>query len=314
MKSERTGAPEDSIVPLNINGLEGRMLRLPPKQKKHDEILFIYGQHSSLERWWGIAVELNKIGGVTVPDLPGLGGMTPLYKIGKPATIDNMADYLAAFIKLKYRNKKVTIAAMSLGFVIVTRMLQKYPDIAKKVNFLVSIVGFAHKSDLKFSKKRMFIYRNVSRLFARKWPAIGFRYIVLQPFFLRQVYHRTHNAKEKFEQMSGDEFKRTMDIEIQLWHMNDVRTQFNNYLEMFDLDNTNIQVNLPVYHVAAKKDRYFDNVRVEEHLRRIYTDFYMFYTSAPNHAPTVIATAKDAAPFMPVALRRILSGKAKPKV
>jgi len=309
MKSVRAQAPEEFIVPLNINNLEGRMLKLPPQRKRHGEILFIYGQHSSLERWWGIAQELNKLGAVTVPDLPGLGGMTPLYKIGKPATIDNMADYLAAFIKLKYRNKKVTIVAMSLGFVIVTRMLQKYPDIVKKVNILVSIVGFAHASDLKFSKKRMFIYRNASKIFARKWPALWFRYIALQPFFLRQIYHRTHNAKEKFEQMSGDEFKRTMDTEIELWHINDVRTQFKNYLEMFALDNTNIQVNLPVYHVAAKKDRYFDNVLVEEHLRRIYTDFQIFYTTAPNHAPTVVASAKEAAPFFPLALRRIVAQK-----
>lgn len=286
-------------------------MRLPAPNAKKNEILFIYGQHSSLERWWGIAQELNKIGAVTVPDLPGLGGMTPLYKINKPATIDNMADYLAAFIKLKYRNKKMTIAAMSLGFVITTRMLQKYPELSKKVTFLVSIVGFAHYGDLKFSRKRMFIYRNASRLIARKWPAILFRYIALQPFFLRLVYHKTHNAKEKFEEMSGDEFKRTMDIEIELWHSNDVRTQFKNYLEMFALDNTKVQVNLPVYHVAAKKDRFFNNVKVEEHLRRVYTDFKIYYTSAPNHAPTVIATAKEAAPFMPAELRKIISGKVK---
>ena len=311
MKNESPGKPEDFIVPLNINGLEGRMLRLPALRKSHGDILFIYGQHSSLERWWGIAQELNKLGAVTVPDLPGLGGMTPLYKIGKPATIDNMADYLAAFIKLKYRNKKLTIAAMSLGFVIVTRMLQKYPELTKKVNILVSIVGFAHGSDLIFSKKRLFIYKNVSRIFARKWPAIIFRYIALQPVFLRLIYHRTHNAKEKFELMSGDEFKRTMDTEIELWHINDVRTQFSNYLEMFSLDATKIQVNLPVYHVAAKKDRFFNNARVEEHLSRIYSDFQIFYTKVPNHAPTVIATAKDAAPFIPPALRRILAQKAK---
>jgi len=311
MKSARAALPEDFIVPLNINGLDGRMLHLPAKKKNQTEILFIYGQHSSLERWWGIALELNKIGAVTVPDLPGLGGMTSLYKINKSATIDNMADYLATFIKLKYRNKKLTIAAMSLGFVIATRMLQKYPELSKKVVFLVSIVGFAHYSDLKFSRKRMFIYRNVSRIFTHKWPAIFFRYVVLQPVFLRLAYHRTHNAKEKFELMSGDEFRRTMDIEIELWHCNDIRTQFKNYLEMFALDNTKVQINLPVYHVAAKKDRFFNNVRVEEHLRRIFTDFKVFYSNAPNHAPTVIATAKEAAPFMPEDLRKIISGKVK---
>jgi pimeloyl-ACP methyl ester carboxylesterase len=301
--------PADFIVPLNINGLDGRMLRLPAQKRTSKEVLFIYGQHSSLERWWGISLELNKIGAVTVPDLPGLGGMTSLYKINKGADLDNMADYMAAFIKLKYKNKKVTIAAMSLGFVIVTRMLQKYPELSKKVDFLVSIVGFAHGEDLIFSKKRLFIYKLFSRLFARKWPARIFRYTALQPFVLRQIYHRTHNAKEKFAGVAGDEFRRTMDMEISLWHMNDIRTQFKHYLEMFDLDNTGTPINLPVYHVAAKNDRYFNNVKVEEHMRLIFTDFHMYYTNAPNHAPTVVATAKEAAPFMPQQLRRIVARK-----
>ena len=304
-------SPDEFIVPLNINGLEGRMLRLPAQKKNQREILFIYGSHSSLERWWGLCLELNKLGAVTAPDLPGLGGMTSLYKIGKSATIDDMADYMAAFIKLKYKNKRVTIAAMSLGFVIATRMLQKYPDLSKKVDILISIVGFAHKSDLHFSSKRLFVYRNASRVFARKWPARIFRYTALQPFFLRRAYHRTINAKEKFKGVSGDEFDRMMDVEIGLWHMNDVRTQFKNYLEMFSLDNTQVPVALPVFHVAVKKDRYFDNLRVEEHMRRIFTDFQIFYTKVPNHAPTVIATAKEASPFVPEAMKRKLRQKVK---
>src|SRR5438105_15114146 len=116
--------PADYILPLYMNGLSGRMLHLPaPRGKKKREILFVYGQHSSLERWWGLALTLNRYGAVTVPDLPGFGGMTSFYKIGQEADVDTLADYLAAFFKLRYRQKKVTVAAMSLGFVIVTRML-----------------------------------------------------------------------------------------------------------------------------------------------------------------------------------------------
>ena len=286
MKQE-TRVPEDFIVPLNINGLEGRMLRIPCQKKKAGEILFVYGQHSSLERWWGVTLELSKI--------------------GKQPTIDNMADYLATFIKLKYRNKKVSIVGMSLGFVVVTRMLQKYPELTKKINLLASIVGFAHKSDLTFSKKRMFFYRNLSRLFSYRWTSFIFRYTALQPFVLRAAYHRTNNAKEKFNQMSGEEFDKTMEAEVELWRINDIQTQFKNYLELFALDNTKVQVNLPVHHVATKKDRYFNNVRVEEHLRRIYTDYIVYYTKVPNHAPTVIGTAKEAAPYIPPELRRIIN-------
>jgi pimeloyl-ACP methyl ester carboxylesterase len=296
--------PADFIVPLNINGLEGRMLNMPSKKKNAPNILFIYGQHSSLERWMGIAEELSKLGNVVMPDLPGLGGMDSLYHIGQPATIDNMADYLATFIKLKYKGKKVIVIGMSLGFVVVTRMLQKYPELSKKVLMLVSIVGFAHKDDFGFTHRRLLFYRIAARIFSRKWPARLFRLTALNPMVISYVYHRTRHAKEKFENISGDEFKRTMDTEIKLWHDNDIRTQFKNYREMFHLDNTKIKIPLPVYHVAAKKDRYFDNTRVEEHMRQVFTDFTVFYTQAPNHAPTIIATAKEAAPFIPPALRK----------
>lgn len=303
--------PADYIVPLNMNGLEGRMLRLPAKKAGQRELLFIYGQHSSLERWWGLSVELNKFGAVTMPDLPGLGGMTPLYKIGQKPTIDNMADYLAAFIKLKFRNKKVTVVGMSLGFVVFTRMLQKYPELTKKVDLLISLVGFAHKDDFVFKGRRRFFYKNLSRLFAHKWPARIFRYTALQPLFIRMVYHRTLNAKEKFTDMSGDEFQRTMAMEIELWHINDIRTQFKNYLEMFKLDNTKARVDIPVYHVITKHDRYFNHTSVEQHMRRIFSDFTLFYTDAPNHAPTIVGTPEEIAPFIPSGLRRLLSRKKK---
>src|SRR3954470_17459407 len=134
--------PADYIVPLNINRLDGRMLRLPAKsarQAKNREILFVYGLHSSLERWWGLTQVLSRYGNVTMPDLPGFGGMDSFYKIGKKPTLDNMADYLAAFIKLRYKNKKLIIAGMSFGFVIATRLLQRYPELTKKVALLVSI-------------------------------------------------------------------------------------------------------------------------------------------------------------------------------
>lgn len=312
MKSEPK-SPGDFIVPLNINGLEGRMLRLPARTKNAPEILFVYGQHSSLERWWGLAEEFNKMGAITMPDLPGLGGMTPLYKIGRQPDIDAMADYLASFVKLKYRRKRLCIFGMSLGFVIVTRMLQRYPELTKKIDFLLSVVGFAHGDDFVFSRRRIQIYKIGTWVLSHKVPALIFRYTALQPFVLNRAYHKTFNAKEKFETLSGDEFKRTMEMEIMLWHMNDIRTQMKHNLEMFLLDNTDRLINLPVHHVASRKDRYFDNGRVEEHMRRIFTDFEMYYMKGENHAPTIIADAKDAAPFIPPGVRRKFAEQFNPK-
>lgn len=309
MAKNKPKNPEDYIFPLYINGLEGRMLRLPPPKGKTRELMFVYGQHSTLERWWGIAEEFNRFGGVTMPDLPGFGGMTSLYKIGQDPNMDNLAGYLAAFIKMKYRRKKVTIAAMSMAFAVVTRMLQLYPELTKNVDMLVSIVGLSHHEDFVFGQRRIFVYRIGAWLFSHKWPSILFKSIFLQPAYIRRVYHRSNNAKEKFKDMSGDEFNRTMDMEIVLWQVNDLRTQMRTNYEMLTLNNCNRRVDLPVIHVAAKHDRYFDNLSVEQHMRMIFSDFKMYYTTAPNHAPTVVATAKDAAPFIPLGLRRLMSKK-----
>lgn len=122
----KTGqSPDEYIEPLNMNGLQGRVLHMPAPKGRDKEILFVYGHHSSLERWFGLMQNLNRYAAVTMPDLPGFGGMDSFYKLGETATIDNLADYLASFIKMRYKRRKVIIVGMSFGFVVATRMLQR---------------------------------------------------------------------------------------------------------------------------------------------------------------------------------------------
>ena len=89
--------PADYIQPLNINGLEGRMLHVPAPPKKHREILLLYGHHAKLERWWSLVENLQQYGSVTMPDLPGFGGMDSFYRVHRRPTIDAFADYLADY-------------------------------------------------------------------------------------------------------------------------------------------------------------------------------------------------------------------------
>lgn len=297
----------DYIVPLNMNGLSGRMLRLEPPKGKSREILFVYGHHSSLERWWGAVQDLNQYGGVTMPDLPGFGGMDSFYKIGQEPSIDALADYLASFIKLRFKRRRITIMGLSLGFVVVTRMLQNYPDIAKKVDLLVSVVGFAHREDFIFSKPRYWSYRLGAGLFAHRLPAFFFKNLALNPMVLKLAYGRTHNAQQKFEKATKEERKQLMDFEIHLWHANDLRTQMFTTVEFFTLDNCKKQVDLPVWHVSVDTDRYFDNEVVEQHMRVIYSDFHKIKAKMENHAPSVVADIKAASAMIPPKLRKILA-------
>lgn len=307
MKESNTVSPEDYIVPLYINGLNGRMLCLPPPKKHNREILFIYGHHSTIERWWGLIQDLNQYGGVTVPDLPGFGGMDSFYKIGKEPSLNAMADYLATFIKMHYKRRRLSIAGLSWGFLVVTRMLQRYPDLASKVDMLVSVVGFAHHEDFMFSRSRHAMYVSAARFFSRRTTSFFFKHVLLQPILLRAVYARTHNAKHKFANTSKQVFKRLMDFEVSLWHLNDPRTHMFTTVELLTVDNCIARVDLPVWHIAVKGEKYFDNNRVEQHLRVIFKDFHGAVSNLDNHAPSVIADKDAAAPLIPLKIRKALS-------
>ncbi|HVX47933.1 MAG TPA: alpha/beta hydrolase [Candidatus Saccharimonadales bacterium] len=304
-KSIKTAA--DFISPLTINGLNGRVMRLPaPKGKKRD-ILLAYGQHSSLERWWGLAQALNQYGAMTVPDLPGFGGMDSLYKIGKPATIDNLADYLKDFIDANYKKRKVTLVGMSLGFPIATRMLQKYPEMIGRVDMLISVVGFCHYDDFVFPKRQQRFYKYASRFLSLRWTSAFYQHVFAAPWFIRRAYKHSRVAKEKFEGKDDAELKETIEAETILWKINDIRTQMRTNHEMFTLDNTDQHIDLPVWHVAVDKDRYFDNRSVAKHMRQTFSSFEMFTSHVESHAPSIIADMESAAAYLPDKLTKIIN-------
>ncbi|MGH7195395.1 MAG: alpha/beta fold hydrolase [Candidatus Saccharimonadales bacterium] len=311
MKQTADKNPADYIRPLNMNGLSGRMLHLPAPassgaKAKQREILFIYGQHSSLERWWGVIQELNQYGVITVPDLAGFGGMESLFKIGKQPTIDELADYLASFVKWRFKRKRLVIVGLSLGFPVATRMLQRYPDLVRKVDLLVSVVGFAHHDDFAFSKRRQAFYQYGSALFQPRPLAWFLQNVCFHPAIMRRVYHHSLNARQKFAGKTNEDFEKVMTMELSLWKNNDTRTWLKTNREMFRLDNCRVAVNLPVWHVSVVNDRYFDERLVEQHFRVIFSQYHHARSTSDDHGPSVIATPEQAAKMFPVQVRRAL--------
>ncbi len=297
------------IEPLNMNGLRGRVLMAPaPSRRKNRHILLVYGHHASLERMLGFAEELNKYGPVTMPDLPGFGGMESFYKIGEKPTIDTLADYLAAFIKMRYKNRRVSIIAMSFGFVVVTRMLQRCPDLAKKVDVLVSVVGFVHHEDFKLKPPTKFLLKTGAAVIKRRFPAIFTRYVLFSRPVIYMTYLLNGDRNVKMADSNFKEKMRRINFEVDLWQSNDVRTYAHTGYDMLtvDLCSQRKQINTTVYHVKVTDDRYFDNNIVEQHLNVIYSDVEILKTKLKGHAPTVIGEANEAAPFIPRKLRSIL--------
>jgi pimeloyl-ACP methyl ester carboxylesterase len=301
--------PAEYVMPLNMNGLRGRLLHMPPPKNKKREILMVYGHHSSLERWYSFAEVLNNYGGVTMPDLPGFGGMDSFYKIGEKPDLDTMADYLASVIKLRFKNRRITIAGVSYGFLIVTRMLQRYPDITKKVELLISVVGFAHNEDIVFSRLRKNLYFSIAKTFSQPVLAPLFRNLALHPAVLRTLYHKTHNAKNKFAGYSNEEKKNLTEFEIVLWRINDVRTYMETTISMLKVDNCKSQVDLPVWHVGVDVDNYFNNRLVEQHMRVIFNDFTYLKAPLDRHVPNILASKQESAKLFSPKLRRLLNKK-----
>lgn len=310
MPHAATTNPADYIVPLNINGLDGRMLKKPSgNPKKQREILLIYGHHAMLERWWGLVENLSDYGNVTMPDMPGFGGMDSFYKIGVRPSIDAFADYLAAFVKLCYKRKRVTIFAISFGFVVVTRMLQRYPELAGKVDLLVSEVGFAHHDDFVYSKRQKRLFRRVTRLFATRPVALFIRYCGLNRFVLRTLYVRLPNSKRRMIEVTPEEFELTMDFEVKLWQANDVRTHWLTTSDFLALDNCQQTIDLPLVHVVAQEEHYFDNRVVEQHMKVIFKNYKQFQAKTKAHTPSVLGDKKAMAVMVPAGLKKLLAKK-----
>ena len=305
--------PAEFIQPLHINGMSGRMLVAPPTGPSDQEILVLYGHHSSLERWWGLIQNLQEMGRVTMPDFPGFGGMDSFYGIDEKATLDRFADYMAAFVKMRYKRKKVSIVGISFGFIVATRMLQRYPELTKKVDMLVSAVGFTHYDEFRFTPSRMRMYRFMSGLITNPLTAYAFRKAALNKYMLRAAYARTHNAKHKFKQANGDKqlFDAMMDMEIGLWQTNDVRTHFATTKEILHVDNVSIKIDLPVWHIFTPHDNYFDNEIVEQHMKIVFADYIPAPITSVAHAPSVIASKEEAAILIPRKLRTALKKSVK---
>jgi pimeloyl-ACP methyl ester carboxylesterase len=255
---------------------------------------------------YGIAEALSEFGPVTMPDLPGCGGMESFHKLGMKPNLDTMADYVASFIKLRYKGKKITIVGMSLGFAIITRMLQRYPEICDKVDLLISVVGFSHRYDFIFSKYRKFSYLTLASFFSHKLPAAFFYNVLLHPTVIRTAYSKTHNAKKKLATLSPDEKKFALEFEVDLWRQDDTRTYMALAAQFLTIDNCKFQVPLSVHHISVAGDQYFDHSVVEQHMRVIFTDFTEHEAVIPSHAPSILATKEEADPFIPKSLKKLL--------
>jgi pimeloyl-ACP methyl ester carboxylesterase len=307
MTDRLSSNPADYIVPLNINKLEGRMMLIPPPSGKSREILIVAGRRSMLERYWSLAENFADYGTVTMPDLPGFGGMDSFEKIGIKPSIDAHADYLAAFLKLRFKRKKITLVGVAYGFVVITRMLQKYPDLTKKVDLLISLGGYMHKDDLTYGPVSRKLYRYSCRLLATKSLCLVQKGLFINYPVIKFVYSRRSDYRARVPKLSKEENDASLEFETRLWQVNDLRTGWLSKAEILNVDNCQTRLNIPVIQVAPKDDHYLHDDLVKEHMLVAFTGCKRYVRRDNPRALSAIADKKDAGVMLPQALRRTLA-------
>ncbi|MEK9196420.1 MAG: hypothetical protein AAB914_03570, partial [Patescibacteria group bacterium] len=226
------------------------------------------------------------------------------YDINMKPTLENYADYLASFIKIKYKDKKYTIMAMSFSFLIVTRMLQKYPNMSNNVDCIFSFVGFTHYKDFKLKKRYINMIKLTAKMFSGKITSGIFRYTFLLSPIIATSYFVVSRKHAKMSGVGFKELRRRIRAEIKLWHINDVRTRMKTILTMFcvDLCEYNQRINHKVYHIFVSKDVYVDQYMTEQHMNVIYDDYEAIESPMNAHMPSIVATADEASQFIPDAV------------
>ncbi len=303
MKAKLTKIPASYILPIYVSGLHGRMLRLPPKKNKTKEILVVYGEHSCLEQIYKLCQQFNKYGGVTAPDLPGFGGMKSFYKINEKPDLDNLADYVAALIKLRYSRRRLTIVGLSFGFSLVVKMLQKHPEIANKVDLVVGINGHVHHEDIKLKKPNYLVMRFNYNLMSKRLPSLVMKRILMQPVFVKSYYRLKVSNDPNLRALSAKRHKKHIDEAADLWRKNDIRTYMNTRYNLLNLNLCTKQVNMPLYYLKTSNSYYDDHV-LEQHLKIIFKKVKML--KPVPHKPRRLPDGYMPVPLLPTELIQAL--------
>lgn len=301
--------PPELLSPVTLGGLHGRMARLPAKKSGQKKIVFIHGQHAALERFYTTLEFLNDYGEVIMPDLPGHGGMTSFYKVGKKPTYDAYADYLYTFLKANDLTKDIVLIGNSRGLQNLTRMFQKYPESQKWTSQVIGLAGFGAGSDFHIPMRFKIIfyaicYASVSWLGSKLITILFFNRLSLRVMI--SVFKR---FKAKMQNDDSNLRKDMARMEEYLWYVNDHRTHAYTVLAMFKGDlrrYTNTKIKLKLHNIVTEHDQYFDHKRVAKTCRDLYESYEESPLDLKVHTPSMIATKEDVAAVIPEQTKKLL--------
>jgi pimeloyl-ACP methyl ester carboxylesterase len=266
-------------------------------------MIFVYGIHGSLERFYGLIHYLARFGRVVVPDLPGLGGMDTFYRIDKKPTLDNYGDFLAEFIRKELPNGKITLVGMSYGFVVITRMLVRHPELTGRVDLVVSTMGLADGRDIALHGLKRFVAESVFWIARTRPLGTIMQRIIGNPWVLKFMYS-SNNPKMKA--LAPKDRPSFIAFEAYLWECNDMRTYGEDMHELFNLTQSGDRIDLPVHHISTAQDHWLDVAQAHVHIGEIYTQVISHPSVITNHGGTAYADEKEARDMIPPSVARLL--------
>ncbi|MDQ3065225.1 MAG: alpha/beta hydrolase [bacterium] len=290
------------VEPYIFNGLRGRKAYSPAQNRSSKNFLIVYGQHVSIERLEPMIKFLSNYGNVYLFDNPGFGNMEPSYKLGKPPTLDFYSDHIKNIFDNELpKDKKFHIVAISFGMQVVTHFLQKHPKYQKRVDIVISFVGFIHHKELSIPRSINWLLKYVLGGFGKTLPgSLIYRYILLQPVFLIPIYL---SLTPFDKQLVGKPLRKKWQYAVEqswLWKYNDPRTHaFTAWQFITHTDLTNKSVGLDCHHVYAAKDQYIDNDMVTSNLKKVFDHVETHALNLPAHSPIDIEAEYKIAELLP---------------
>jgi pimeloyl-ACP methyl ester carboxylesterase len=291
------------VKPISVQGLNGRMLVHPSRGQDEKTIVFIYGIHGSLERFYGVIHYLARFGRVVVPDLPGMGGMESFYRIHKTPTLDEYGDYLADLIAREIPEGSLTLVGLSYGFVVITRMLVRHPELAPRIKLVISTMGLADGRDIKL--KGLARWAATTLFLVGRTRGLGqmFQYIVTSPWVLKLTYTERNPKMKVLAPADRPSF---IEFEAYLWKCNDMRTYGQCMGELFRLRQPGAHVPLPVHHIATVQDHWLDVPAAEKHIGEIFDSVTVHSSMLTNHGGTAYADEDEAREIIPASVTKLL--------
>ncbi|MDX1765982.1 MAG: hypothetical protein R3313_03450, partial [Candidatus Saccharimonadales bacterium] len=193
-------------------------------------------------------------------------------------------------MKSRRLTSDVTVVAMSFGFIVLTRMLQKYPESRAYTKDIISVMGFGRWTDFTLSNRTRKTYIYISKLFRTKLGSWLVKTFVFNRVVLKLMFWIFSKFNPKYQQSLGEERKAGRAMEERLWRSNDARTKFYTWVSVLtvDLTITDIKIPLKVYNMYSKTDQYFDSQRVKQSLKKLYQDYVPSVANSTLHAPSIL--------------------------